>query len=246
MNYKKFSLLKILFLLVALWLAVFLLFVGQWKDATFDHSLVFVLDVNRTMNTEDVSLGTNFVSRLDAAKHIIQTTIDTEPGFSYGLVLFNGSTDYIVPPTFDTWTLLLYLSGITTNLLPENDKNFASLVDVMDTKALVSYIVLSDFDADIPEELSLPQATSLIGLWSKQGDYVRYSNGVRYYNSGASVSSARNDSVAETLWHWYTVVTSLDNFSPQKSVFGGVHLPLSQRMVLYVLLWIFILLGLML
>jgi hypothetical protein len=42
------------------------------------------------MNTEDVSLGTKFVSRLDAAKHIIQTTIDSEPGFSYGLVIFNG------------------------------------------------------------------------------------------------------------------------------------------------------------
>jgi len=197
------------------------------------------------MNTEDVSLDTKFVSRLDAAKHIIQTTIDSEPGFSYGLVIFNGWTDYIVPATFDTWTLLLYLSGITTNLLPESDKNLDSLADIIDKKALVSYIVLSDFDADVPEDLSLPQATSLIGLWSKQGDYVRYSNGVRYYDSGASVSSARNDSVAEQLWAWYTVVTSLDDFSPQKIVFGGVHLPLSHRIFLYMLLGILVILVVM-
>jgi hypothetical protein len=42
------------------------------------------------MNTEDVSLDEAFVSRLDAAKQIIQRTIDSEPGFSYGLVIFNG------------------------------------------------------------------------------------------------------------------------------------------------------------
>lgn len=246
MDYKKFSLLNILFLLIALWLVIFLLVAGQWKDVTLDHSLVFVLDVNKTMNTQDVSSGVNFVSRLDAAKQIITKIIDTEPGFSYGLVIFNGWTDYIVPATFDTWTFLLYLSGITTNLLPDSDKNFVSLLDIIDKKTLVSYIVLSDFDADIPEDFSLSQAISLIGLWSKQGDYVRYSNGVRYYDSGASVSSARNDGVAEKLWPWYTVVTSLDKFSPQKSVFGGVHLPMSQRMLLYIVLWIFVLLGLML
>jgi peroxiredoxin len=56
------------------------------------------------------------------------------------------------------------LSGITTNLLPESDKNLDSLADIIDKKALVSYIVLSDFDADVAEDLSLPQATSLIGL----------------------------------------------------------------------------------
>ena len=246
MNYKKFSLLNILFLLIALWLAAFLLVAGQWKDATLDHSLVFVLDVNRTMNTEDVSLDTKFVSRLDAAKHIIQTTIDSEPGFSYGLVIFNGWTDYIVPATFDTWTLLLYLSGITTNLLPESDKNLDSLADIIDKKALVSYIVLSDFDADVPEDLSLPQATSLIGLWSKQGDYVRYSNGVRYYDSGASVSSVRNDAFADLLWCSYTTLINVEDFRPQQLIFGWFHLPLSQRIILYVILGILVIFAIML
>lgn len=55
-----------------------------------EHKLVFVLDTNRTMNVEDVFLGKEKISRLSAAKHIITTTIFSEPGFSYGLIIFNG------------------------------------------------------------------------------------------------------------------------------------------------------------
>jgi hypothetical protein len=74
---------------------------------------------------------------------------------------------------------------------------------------------------------------------------MRYNNGVRYYDSGASVSSARNDTVAQHFDLPYTVVTSLNNFSPQKGIFGGVHLPISQRMLLYVLLGVFVIVGIM-
>lgn len=55
-----------------------------------EHKLVFVLDTSRTMNTEDVLSGKEKISRLSAAKNIIQTTIFSEPGFSYGLIIFNG------------------------------------------------------------------------------------------------------------------------------------------------------------
>jgi hypothetical protein len=107
-----------------------------------------------------------------------------------------------------------------------------------------SYIILSDFDTLLSKNTSLPKSTSLIGLWSANGDFVRYSNGVRYYDNWTSVSSARNDSVAEQFDFPYTVVKSLDNFSPQKNIFGGVHLPLSQQLFLYVLLGVFIILAL--
>lgn len=245
MNYKKFLLFKIFFLFIAFWWAIFLLFVEKTQDATLDRSLVFVLDVNRTMNTQDVAVGEKFISRLDAAKQIIPKIIESEPGFSYGLVIFNGWTDYIVPPTFDTGTFLLYLSGITTNLLAEQDKNFAILTGIVATKKLILYIVLSDFDVDTFQYVSLAKTTQLIGLWSAQADYVRQRNGVRYA-SGASVSSSRNDSIAQQFDLPYMVVSALDEFSPQKIVFGGMHLPLSQRMVLYVILGVFALLGVML
>jgi hypothetical protein len=54
MNYKRFALLKLLLLIVALGLAVFLLFSENSKELTSDHKIVFVLDINKTMNTKDV------------------------------------------------------------------------------------------------------------------------------------------------------------------------------------------------
>jgi len=106
-------------LFIALSLAVFLAFGERGKNATPDQKIIFVLDINKTMNTQDVFSGTQSISRLQAAKSLIRQTILSDPQFSYGLILFNASTDYIIPPTFDTGTFLLYLSGITTSLLPD-------------------------------------------------------------------------------------------------------------------------------
>ena len=102
MNYKKFALLKFILLIFALGLAGFLAFGGNRKDVTPDQKVVFVLDINRTMNTRDVLSGSKQISRLAAAKYLIQKTILSNPGYSYGLILFNAGVDYIVSPTFDT------------------------------------------------------------------------------------------------------------------------------------------------
>ena len=102
MNYKKFALLKFILLIFALGLAGFLAFGDTSKNIAPDQKVVFVLDINRTMNTKDVFSGSKQISRLESAKYIIQKVMLSDPGFSYGLILFNAGTDYIVPPTFDT------------------------------------------------------------------------------------------------------------------------------------------------
>lgn len=70
-------------IVVALFVAVILLLEEKTKEFTPDHKIVFVLDINRTMNTEDVLSGTLSVSRLNAAKYLIQNTLLSYPGFSY-------------------------------------------------------------------------------------------------------------------------------------------------------------------
>lgn len=102
MNYRKFALVKIFLLIAALGLAIFLAFDERSSSLTSDQQIVFVLDLNRTMNTQDVLSGTRHISRIAAAKSLIAQTILSEPGFSYGLVIFNAHADYILPPTFDT------------------------------------------------------------------------------------------------------------------------------------------------
>jgi hypothetical protein len=76
-------------LVLAIFLAGFLAFFDTHKESTPDQKIVFVLDINRTMNTKDVFSGTQSISRLQAAKFLIQKTIISDPQSSYGIILFN-------------------------------------------------------------------------------------------------------------------------------------------------------------
>src|SRR5574344_562072 len=100
MNYRFFAFIKLILLFIALGLASFLAFGDTGKHIAPDQKVVFVLDINRTMNTQDVLSGTKHISRLQAAKQIITKTISSDSDYSYGLIIFNASADYIIPPTF--------------------------------------------------------------------------------------------------------------------------------------------------
>lgn len=241
MGYKYIWLLKIILLVVSLWLAGFLAIDENKHTLAPDQKVVFVLDVNRTMNTQDVFSWDQKISRLQAAKWLIQKTIASEPGFSYGLILFNAGTDYIVPPTFDTGTYLLYLNWITTNLLPDWVKKFSQLSWLLHDTYTV-YIVISDFDTVPQKGVSFKKWTSLLWIGSLEGGHVRYANNILYYDNGTSVFSARNDHVAAGLGAPYTSLTRVDGFDLRTFIYGGIDLPMSQRIVLYTLLWILVVL----
>ncbi|MFA7298021.1 MAG: hypothetical protein WC010_00020 [Candidatus Absconditabacterales bacterium] len=245
MNYRFFSLIKLILLIVALGLASFLAFGERGKNITPDQKVVFVLDINRTMNTKDVFSGTKQISRIQAAKTLIQKTILSDSQFSYGLILFNASADYIIPPTFDTGTFLLYLSGITTNLLQDGIKNFAQLNGILRDQ-YTSYIILSDFDTILNSTIKLPKSTSLLGLGTLVGDKVRHFNGNLDYDNGKPIFSARNDTFAKSLHAPYSTLTSIDSFSLQKLLYHGFALPLSQRIFLYAILGILVVLVVLL
>ncbi|EKD25535.1 MAG: hypothetical protein ACD_80C00027G0004 [uncultured bacterium (gcode 4)] len=243
---KLFIFIKFLLLIIALSLASFLMYSDSGKQTSPDQKIVFVLDINRTMNTKDVFSGTQQISRLQAAKSLIHQQILSDSQFSYGLILFNQGTDYIIPPTFDTWTFLLYLSGITTNLLPDWPKSFAQLSWLLVDTTSTSYLIISDFDAQQEGAIKLPQWVTLLGLWSLAGDKVRYSNGIVYYDNGKSVFSARNDQFAQSLNASYTSVSQIADISVSKLLSHGYALPVSQRIFLYALLGVLVILVVML
>jgi len=197
------------------------------------------------MNVRDVFSGNKQISRLDAAKYLIKQTLLSDPQFSYGIILFNASSDYIIPPTFDTWIFLLYLSWITTNLLPDWSKDFAQLSWLLNDTT-TSYLIISDFDAKKQNSSKFPRWTSLLGVWSLAGDKVRNSNGILYYHDGTSVSSIRNDQFARSLSAHYTALSQVDSLSIPHLVTHGFILPLSQRIILYGLLGVLVILIIML
>ncbi|MCX6823919.1 MAG: hypothetical protein NT085_02235 [candidate division SR1 bacterium] len=235
-------LIKLILLVIALGLASFLAFGESGKNVAPDQKVVFVLDINRTMNTLDVFSGTQKISRIQAAKFLIQKIISSDPQFSYGLILFNAGTDYIIPPTFDTGTFLLYLNGITTNLLATGAKDFAQLSGLLRDDS-TSYIILSDFDVQAQQGgITIAKGTSLLGLGSLAGDKVRHANNILYYDNGTSVFSARNDTFAHSLHLPYTTLTNVETFSAQQLLYHGFTLPLSQRIFLYSLLGVLVIL----
>ena len=242
MGHKVFSFVKMVFLVFALFLASFLLFTTS-KVPTPDQKIVFVLDVNKTMNTQDILSGAHHFSRLQAAKCLIQQQIISDPQFSYGLIIFNAGADYIIPPTFDSWSFFLYLSGITSNLLSDWVKKFAGLSWFLQKDGYTSYLLISDFDTqDVSSNILLPRWIRLLGLWSSLGDKVRYSNGVVYYDNGKSVFSARNDKFAQSLNRTYTILSHIDHASFHGLLFHDFNIPVSQRIFLYVILWILVIL----
>ncbi len=246
MHRKLFTFLRFFLVVAALGVAVFLAFFSS-SSKSADHRIVFVLDINRTMNTQDVLLNAKNISRLQAAKHIIATTLLADPHSSYGLVLFNAGAEYILPPTFDTWTFLLYLNDVTTNLLPDWTKDFAQLTLFLHSNLSTTYLILSDFDAVYNGKVSLPASTSLLGMWSSAWAQVRTSNGILYYDNGKSVFSARNDQFAHTLGFPYTSLSDLTAFSPQKLLFHGlVTLNTIQYLRIYALLWVLVILAVLL
>ena len=239
-------LIKLILLVIALGLASFLAFGENGKNVAPDQKVVFVLDINRTMNTLDVFSWTKKISRIQAAKFIIQKTISSDPQFSYGLLLFNAGTDYIIPPTFDTWTFLLYLNWITTNLLATWAKDFAQLSWLLRDDS-TSYIILSDFDVQAPQDdIVIPTSTSLWWLGSLAGDTIRHINGNLDYDNGKPILSVRNDTFAHSLHLPYTTLTNVETFSAQQLLYHGFTLPLSQRIFLYVVLWILVILVVLL
>jgi hypothetical protein len=130
--------------------------------------------------------------------------------------------------------------------LPDGIKDFSVLTGVLADKNYSSYLIVSDFDTSLSSNIHFPRGTLLLGVGSLKGDTVRTAKGIRYYDNGDAVFSARNDSVAKSFGVPYSVVTHLDEFSPETLVNQGISLPLSQRIFLYTLLGVLVILVVML
>lgn len=107
-----------------------------------------------------------------------------------------------------------------------------------------SYLILSDFDTSVAYS-DLPSRVTLIGLGTSEGDVVRYANGVRYYDSGVSVTSIRNDQIATSFGVTYTPVSDISTFRTQTMLYRRFTVPLSQRILLYTLLGVLVILAIM-
>lgn len=145
---------KLLLLIGAMILAWFLIFVNK-SPAPVEQSTIIILDVSSGMMTQDIAttIANDFITRLDAAKKIIQKIVTESPQRSsstagkFGLITYGPEIDYLIPATTDSWVVLQYSNSLVTRIgnvgtwstwmvAALQDKNIIVLWDVKLPKSL--------------------------------------------------------------------------------------------------------------
>ena len=113
-NIKTLVFVKLLLLVWAMILAWCLIFINK-LSAPVEQSTIIILDVSSGMMTQDIPTGKwDLITRLDAAKKIVQKTIAEFPQRSFWLITYWSQIDYLIPSTTDSGTLLQYTNSLLT------------------------------------------------------------------------------------------------------------------------------------
>ena len=123
---------KILWQWVALFFLCLAIMGPQWgvdltEVETLGEDLIIVLDVSRSMDTQDVS-----PSRLIRSKREIAELLDNLLGERIGLVVFTGRSYLQCPLTEDRGAIRLFLDGLSTDMFPNQGSTLDGLPELID------------------------------------------------------------------------------------------------------------------
>lgn len=198
--------------------------VASWGDSTSDHQgidLIWVLDVSRSMDVQDIVEGDTHFSRLEKAKSTIQSYMIAHPENRYGLTIFAGQSRLVSPLTSEGNSILTFLASIDSSSIMEGGGNFQeALRTTLDRLGTTpkdapprALVVLSDGgdtedapDIKIIKDLFVGKNTRLqtIGYGSEKGGPIPSGVdllGATIYKQyqGETVVSARNTSTLEAI-----------------------------------------------
>jgi Ca-activated chloride channel homolog len=126
-NFSKFILsnigIIIAYILMIFGLANFLGETDKKEVKNEGNDLVFVIDVSKSMDAEDVA-----PSRLEKAKKIVSDLLSKLGGDRVGIVAFAGNAYPVMPLSRDYGVAELYLNGIDTNFITTQGTNIADAV----------------------------------------------------------------------------------------------------------------------
>lgn len=172
-----------------------------------EHSVVFLVDVSRSMLTKDSA-----PSRLELLKQEIYGALDVMADIRVGLVAFAGSVDVVSPMTSDLSAIRSYVESLDVDSISSQGTNiFKALQEsegvfersIGDEKDQAKIIVLFS-DGENHQEKSLDYVKNLyekgyriftVGVGTKSGGYVPQGDGVQSYikdQSGQPVISKPN------------------------------------------------------
>lgn len=232
-NLKYVLLIKISFLLMSGSIFWYIYFFTDniHTNSYYEKKITFIVDVSHSMNTQDIV--TKYwlkISRLDASKKIISDTILENKDYKYWVIIFSRNSNYYIPPTYDTWTLLNYINEINTNIIPAGWSDIAGALKTFNnnTDEKNIGILLSDLgDArDLTEQqpnlpdivksiLQKKQKIYILWLWSRNWDIIKYPDNqtIKQYDKPI-VSKINNEYwniLAKNLNTQYIEINDLEN-----------------------------------
>ncbi len=164
LNFPKW---KIGLIFAGICLILFAVWRPQWgqglqKTERKGLDVVFTVDVSKSMNALDFSQGRQLISRLDAAKFLVQTFIKKRPQDRIGLIEFTGESFVASPLTLDHNVFQTFLENISSNDLGKQGTNLTEALSVSLARLDVqsadkrgkAVLLFSDGDATINFEVT--------------------------------------------------------------------------------------------
>lgn len=161
---------KTVFLLVALILIGIAVLRPAWGEETrtvetTGSDVVFLLDVSTSMRAVDMSVQSQVLDRLTAAKLLISDFVSAHPENRYGLVVFAGDAFVTSPLTHDTAAFLTFLQDADPTNVAKQGTDLSHALEVTlarfkntkgpESERGKSIILISDGGEDAPADLPL-------------------------------------------------------------------------------------------
>lgn len=189
-KYEKTKSLSLLFLSFS-FLSLFILFLRPistfFSSVSSNESsyVVFLLDVSKSMLTEDISWKRWTISRLDAAKEFIEYIIDQNPNNHYALTIFSWEAVRVLPFTSDINLFSTFLSWISEKSLSKNGTDVSlwierSVDNFLPLDSIWTIVLLTDgWEENIPVDLPMLLWNNkkkinflTIWVWTEKGGYI--------------------------------------------------------------------------
>ena len=162
------------------------------EKSNFDDSkseIIILLDVSNSMNAQDVTVAGLEISRLNAAKRCINSILENVYNSNFGLVIFAGQAEAIIPISQDRIFAKQVLEAIETNFITNQGTNIEQGIDAAiqcfsATTENQTIILLSDVEnhnGDIENAIRNLRAKNIalevIGFGTDSGSKIPLGNG---------------------------------------------------------------------
>lgn len=111
----------------------FRLNIFESKNTTSQSKIMFILDLSKSMKTQDINIDNIHRSREIVSKNIIKDTLNKYPGNQYSLWAFAWEYIQVLPFTSDKNIFLTFLSWLDNNNISKQGTNFSSIFSSLET-----------------------------------------------------------------------------------------------------------------